>query len=356
MKLITIDSNGYNKSLLIPAAESLKSGGLVIFPTETVYGIAVNADSSESVEKLIKIKKSPKNRPFTYHIADPDDICNYVKNIPLLVRRLINRFWPGPLTIVLEDETKKWIGFRCPDDLVARDLIRMAGVPIVAPSANFAEKEPPREVNEISNEVKEAMDFVIDTGKTKYGEASTVVRVFMDNKLEIIREGAIKKDDIKKEVVKTIIFVCTGNTCRSPMAEGLCRKIIADKLGIKKYLLEENGYKIISAGTAAIYNSPASSHAIEVIKELGVDIANHRSQPVTLSMLDKSDQVYCMTKEHLNTLKEWMPLQASRIFLLDPEGENIIDPIGGSADLYRQVAFKIKKSLESIINKIISYP
>ena len=354
MKLITIDSENYNKELLILAVESIKGGGLVIFPTETVYGIAINAGNKEAVAKLIRIKNSPANRPFTYHLADPDDIFNYVKDIPPLAQKLITRFWPGPLTLVLETKDKKWIGFRCPDHFVARDLIRMTGSAIVAPSANFAEKEPPREVAEISDNLKAEMDFVIDSGKTKYGEPSTVVKISADNKLEIIREGAIKKSVLKKETVKTIVFICTGNTCRSPMAEGLCIKMLADKLGVTKDLLEEKGYNVISGGTAAIYNSPASRHAVEVMKEFGADITNHRSQPVTLSMLDTADRVYCMTGEHRNTLKEWAPLKASGVFLLDPNEDDILDPIGGSADLYRQVALKIKKSLESIMNNIIS--
>ena len=111
----------------------------------------------------------------------------------------------------------------------------------------------------------------------------------------------------------------------------------------------ENGYKIISAGTSAIYGSPASGTSIEIMKGKNVDINGHRSQPVTLSMLEEADEIYVMTNGHLATLKEWMPLISKRIKLLDPAGNDIEDPIMTGREGYQKCASKIQKALEKII-------
>jgi len=357
MQIINIDPGNYEQSKLKPAVESLIQGGLVVFPTETVYGIAVNADSPSALQRLIKLKQSPPDRPFTYHIADIDEIYRYVKQVPNLAHRLIRKFWPGPLTLVLETENKKLIGIRLPDHPVARDLIRLAYVPVVAPSANLANQATPREVSEIIRSFGHEIDFIIDSGPTRYGESSTVVKISPDNRWEIIREGVIKKEEINRLAVKIIVFVCTGNTCRSPMAVGLFEKMLSAKLGVPKPAcagreeLEKSGYKIISGGTAAVYGMPASDKAAEVLKEYGGDISGHRSQPVTLTMIEEADQIYVMTQGHLTTLKEWIPSAASKISLLSPSGEDIADPIGKDIEAYRQSALKIKNGLELIIKE-----
>jgi protein-tyrosine phosphatase len=206
---------------------------------------------------------------------------------------------------------------------------------------------------EIVNSIGHEIDFIIDSGRTRYGESSTIVRVSQDNQWEIIREGVIKKENIKRLALTTIIFICTGNTCRSPMAVGLFKKMLADKLGVPQEKLEDNGYKIISGGTAAVYGMPASNKAVEVLKEYGADISGHSSQPVTLTMIEEADRVYVMTKGHMETLKEWMPSAESKIFMLDPAGEDIADPISGGVDVYRQSALKIKSALEARLNELI---
>lgn len=354
MRIIKIDPDKYEKTQLAPAVETLVRGGLVVFPTETVYGIAVNAKLPASVQRLIRIKKSPPNRHFTYHIADIDNVYQYVNQIPNLAHRFISKFWPGPLTLLLEAPDKKTVGIRLPDHPIARDLIRMSSVPVVASSANIADQPPPRDVSEIIRSIGYEVDVIIDNGQTSYGKSSTIVKVSPDNRWEIIREGAIKKDDIKRLTVKTIIFVCTGNTCRSPMAVGLFKKMLSDKLGIPQEALENKGYKITSGGTAALYGMPASSNAIKALSEYGSDISGHQSQPVTLTMIEEADLIYVMTKNHLATLKEWMPSAASKIFLLDPEGEDIADPISGNIEVYRQCAVKIKRALESVMKNLES--
>ncbi|MBA7700366.1 Arsenate reductase [subsurface metagenome] len=239
-----------------------------------------------------------------------------------------------------------------PEHNVARDLIRLANVPVIAPSANLAGHPPPRNIENIVKVFDNKVDIIIDSGIVKYGQPSTVVKIKADNQWELLREGVIEKESIKKLDYKMILFVCTGNICRSPMAVGLFKKMLAEKLGIEESQLESKGYKIISGGTASIYNAPASENAITIMKELGSDISEHLSQPVTLTQIEEADQVYVMTQGHFTTLKEWTPDATDKMSLLNPANEDIQDPIGSGLDVYRQCVLKLKHSLEVILDKI----
>lgn len=352
-EIIKIAIKNYRIEMLSKAARVLSEGGLVVFPTETVYGLGTNANIPSAVKRLYQVKQSPENRPFTIHLASTDDVYCHVAKVPRLALRLMKAFWPGPLTLVLpiprDNGKESWVGLRVPDHIVARDLIKLSKVPVIASSANPASQPPPIDDQTAIKILGEQVDIIIDAGHCKIGVSSTVVKVTEDNKFEVMRQGSITEDNIRRLTYKMIVFVCSGNTCRSPMAMGLFRKMLADRLKVPILGLEENGYKIISAGTSAIYSNPASGTAIEVMKERGVDIRDHFSQPVTLSMLEEADEIYVMTRGHLTTLKEWAPLIAERINLLDQNGNDIEDPIMTGKDNYQKCAVKIQKALEEII-------
>jgi len=348
-EIIKIDSRSYSQSVLERAARIVAEGGLAIFPTETVYGLGTNANILSAVKRLRTVKNSPEERPFTFHLASAEDAYCHISDVPRLGIRLMRAYWPGPLTLVLPDSKGGWTGLRVPDHQVARDLIKLSKVPVIASSANIAEQTPPSEPQAIIKELSDRVDIIIDAGTSGSGVSSSVVRVAFDNKFEVLREGSISADDIRRFTYKMIVFICSGNTCRSPMAMGLYRKMLADRLRIPVAELEKRGYRIISAGTSAIYNSPASSYAVEVMAQIGVDINDHLSQPVTLSILDEADEIYVMGRGHLTTLKEWAPELSGRIKLLDPNGSDIEDPIAVGVDGYRNALKKIRNGIERIL-------
>lgn len=351
-EIIKIDLKNYQAGMLVNPAKILSDGGLVVFPTETVYGLGVNVNMPSTVKRLCEVKNSPESKHFTIHLASADDVYCHAASVPRLALRLMKAFWPGPLTLVLPvpsvNGKTSWLGLRVPDHIIARDLIRQSKVTVIASSANLTNQEPPIDAQAVIETLGDKVDVIIDAGYCKIGVSSTVVKVTVDNKFEIMRQGSITRNDIQRLAYKKIVFICSGNTCRSPMAMGLFRRMLADRLKISVSGLEENGYKIISAGTSAIYNSPASGTAIEVMQEKGVNIKDHLSQPVTLQMIEDADDIYVMTKGHLTTLKEWSPLISGKIKLLDPAAD-IDDPIGAGKEIYKQCAIKIQKALERII-------
>lgn len=193
--VVKIDPKNPDKAGIEAAALAVKEGKLVAFPTETVYGIAANFFDKQAIERLYKIKKRPVKKPFTVHIADIKAIeslgCRMTKEALILA----GKFWPGPLTMVLPLGKDKSLGFRIPANSIALELIKKAGVPIVAPSANLSGHKSPINAQEVLDELDGKIDILIDGGQTNVGVESTVVDMTVDPP-KILREGAIKPEEI----------------------------------------------------------------------------------------------------------------------------------------------------------------
>jgi protein arginine phosphatase len=150
-----------------------------------------------------------------------------------------------------------------------------------------------------------------------------------------------------------ILFVCTGNTCRSPLAEALCVRLLADRLGCEPADLPERGFFVQSAGLAAMMGAEATAEAVAVARELGADLSKHKSRPLTLDLLAQTDFLFAMTQAHLHLLKSLDLPEGPTLALLSGNGEDIADPIGSSSEVYRECALQIKKQLEARVTDIL---
>lgn len=177
------------------AAEVLRAGGLVAFPTETVYGLGVNLWDKKAIDRLYEVKKRPKDKPFSITIADPNKVKDFAFNIPPLAYRLMEKFWPGPLTIILESKDGK-VGIRVPRNLIALRLIEKSNVPVVAPSANLSGNPPPKTAEDVLRDLNGLIEMVLDEGRTEIGIESTVIDLTVSPP-KILREGAISAGEIK---------------------------------------------------------------------------------------------------------------------------------------------------------------
>ena len=180
---------------LTEAAKILRSGGLVAFPTETVYGVAADAGSPKAIERLNQVKGRPPEKPCSLHLHAPEQMRAFVTSVPPLAAKLIERFWPGPLTIVIPAKSGGTIGFRFPDHPIARAFLKACDVPVAAPSANRSGSTPPTDAKEVLAALDGALDCVLDGGPTRLGRESTVVEV-TGGRVEIRREGAIATETI----------------------------------------------------------------------------------------------------------------------------------------------------------------
>ncbi len=186
-------------------ADIILNGGTCIVPTDTVYGLAANALDDKAVEKLFEIKKRDNNKPICVLIADYEDILK-VAEIPSREEgKLMEKFWPGALTIILKRKkdfanvaacSGETIGVRMPDNDVVRNLIREVGFPLAVTSANISGSKPGTCIDDIDREVLDKVDFILDSDNQASNIASTIIE-FKDGKPVILREGSIKKRELE---------------------------------------------------------------------------------------------------------------------------------------------------------------
>lgn len=149
--------------------------------------------------------------------------------------------------------------------------------------------------------------------------------------------------------VRSILFICTGNTCRSPLAESLCKSQLARRLGCPTDSLPERGFIVQSAGLAATPGQPAAPEAVEVARELEADLSNHRSQLLTERLLNEATHVFVMTRNHLLLLLDYFPDKDPVPRILSPSGADLDDPIGCELSVYRECAQAILQSLDVLL-------
>jgi L-threonylcarbamoyladenylate synthase len=187
------------KKAIEKAAGIIKNGGAIVYPTDTLYGLGVNALDEKSVEKVFEIKGRNYDKPISIAVSDLTEVKKYAEFTPLAVR-IAKKFLPGPLTLILPSRNNlpkqlnpdDKVRIRIPDNGIALEIIKKSGVPLTATSANLSGGKDPINAKEAVRQIGDKIDFVLDAGRCKYRKGSTIVKI-VDGKIEIIREGVIPR-------------------------------------------------------------------------------------------------------------------------------------------------------------------
>ncbi len=205
-KIVTIDSACSREEDLLEAAQILRDGGLVAFPTETVYGLGANALMPEAAQKTYAAKGRPSDNPLIVHIADKEAVYEVAAEVSEAAERLMDAFWPGPMTLVLKkaDVVPKettggldTVAVRMPSHPVANRLIRLAGVPVSAPSANLSGHPSPTEARFVIEDLNGRIDMIIDGGPVEIGLESTIIDL-TGGTPTILRPGYITREELNR--------------------------------------------------------------------------------------------------------------------------------------------------------------
>lgn len=345
------------------AVQALVEGKVVALPTETVYIAAASALSESAVKRLTALRAGDLGGPATLAVRSAHDVLDYVPQMPPVGERLARRCWPGPVTLELADAQPESVVQRLPaavreivapagqirlrvpaHDMVLSVLRLLAG-PLVMIGARRADGADSVTGRDVVQSLGRDVDLVLDEGRSKFAQRSSIVRVD-ETGFEVLRPGVISETNLRRLASWMAVLVCTGNTCRSPMAEILLRKRLAAKLGVPINQLEDHGVVVQSAGLSAAAGGRAADEAISIMRERGLDLTAHESQPLVDRTVRFADLILTMTRSHRDAILAHWPEAEPRTFVLSRDGGDVADPIGGPAELYRKCAQQIDDLLE----------
>ncbi len=350
------------------AVEALAEGKLVAFPTETVYGLAASALRENAVAALLTAKGRRQGQPLALAIKSAEDALDYVPAISPLGQRLAHRCWPGPITLVLDDQhpdsasrqlpptvreaviPQGTVGLRVPAHPTILSVLRLSAGPLVLTSANRSGEPDALNAQQVLQSLGDDVALILDDGQCKFAQPSSVVRV-QGNRWQLLRSGVLNESTLKRLASFIVLFVCTGNTCRSPMAAAMMQQLVADKLGVDREQLEERGVLVMSAGIAAMSGGAASADAVGVMQQRGLDVSRHESQPLSDRLVRFADVIFTMTRSHREAILAHWPGVGGRTFVLGTQGD-VADPIGGTAEIYRLCADQIESFLKSRVEEL----
>lgn len=324
--------NGCPPGLADDIAARLRAGEVGLLPTETVYGLMASSTSPEACARIFKIKgrDASKFLPFMTaraRLALADAPRSRV------AAKLARILWPGPLTLVLGDAPGK--AWRIPDHPLLHDVLRRLHDPLVATSANSSGLPPPASVDAIEPLILAACDFSVLDGPTGSGPASTVVRIEPNDSVRILRAGVLPAARIQELARFRVELVCTGNTCRSPLAEAILARQLADLPGVQ----------VRSCGTSGVEGALASDGALRTARALGLDLSGHRSRGLPADLCE-ADLILCMTPEHREQVESrCLPAGGPEVALVSMSGTRVADPWGGSLADYAEVAGELSELL-----------
>jgi protein-tyrosine-phosphatase/tRNA A37 threonylcarbamoyladenosine synthetase subunit TsaC/SUA5/YrdC len=348
--------------------QALVEGGLVLVPSETTYLLLGSGLCAQAIARMMIFPgRSPQSRP-SLLLRSSDEVNDYSPHISRVGRRIAGRGWPGPLALELEANgghslcgrlpkpvqkqllvEERWLSMQVPAHQAIAETLQLLPGPVIATPINDSTGSPLTEA-QISSE-QQAVDqlvYLVDDGPTHFGGLHTTLRV--DGRdCSSVSPGVLDQSVLVGLGQLVILLVCTGNTCRSPMAETLLRAQLGERFKDRKDLFGPGlppPVVAISAGLSAYPGGAASPEAISAMHSRGLSLKDHQSRPVTQRLLKQADLILTMTASHRHAIVQRWPEAAAKTFMLSNNGQDVADPFGGPAQVYAASAEEIERLLK----------
>lgn len=332
-------------------ARLLGEGAVVLTPTETVYALAARADDAGALERLWRVRGGEARGALAWHAPTAERVREVVGLEWPVHRRVLSRLLPGGVQLAIEmgeaqrDAVLSRLGVargvmddeagllvRVTSHAASAELLGLCAFPVVM--AGVGGVRAARSVEEavgVLGERGAMLGGVVDAPMRPAGVGSTLVRLTADGRYHVARAGLVEERSITRTMTRTILFVCTGNTCRSPMASAIARELLkGDASGLDT--------RVLSAGISTGAGVPASPEAVEAMRGMGIRLDGHASRPLTRELLTQADIVFAMTGSHRARILQLDPESAGKVYLLDPSDADVDDPFGQSQQVYDATA------------------
>lgn len=346
--------------------EALAGGEIVVLPTESEYVGVASLSQVDSVKRLRELD-GVADDGLGLMFRSPELASDWVPRVGPVGRRLLDRCSPGPVVYSWDVSVAREGAMESVDAVVRSSLTTGGRFRGWVPSSDFvvetlqllpepvvfAPFDPDRvDLHGPPNAPSGDHVLVVTDGMTRFDAPATIVSVD-DERFRILRSGCVEETTIQRLASRVIVFVCTGNTCRSPMAASLFRQLLAERLGCDVDDLGSRGFLVESAGLSAGYGSPASPEAVSLLAERGIDLVDHASRPLTTDTLRAADHVWTMTAGHLRAIQSSGAETGLDCGLLAPSGEDVADPFGGDRAIYADCLTQIEGLLRERLDQVL---